>query len=66
MIKATFLIKMLVLSYKINKTIKVKRSVDGPPLPEVGGAPSEDSLTLVSNALGIFVIVVSDMIGNLT
>ena len=45
--------------------VVVKRSWDGPPLPEVGGAPSEGPLTLVSNVLGILVNVVLDMIGNL-
>ena len=41
----------------------MKRSED----PGPGGgtwAPSEGSLTLVSNVLGTFVNVVSDMIGN--
>ena len=52
-------------SCQICKSVKnctsVKRSGDPGPTPEVGGAPSEGSLTLISNLLGIFVNVGVDI-----
>ena len=44
----------------------LKRSEDGPPIPEVGGAPSEGSLTLVSKLLFVVANIGLDILGEFT
>ena len=44
----------------------MKRSVDPGPTPEVGGAPSEGSLTLVSKLLFVVANIGLDILGEFT
>ena len=44
----------------------LKRSGDGPPIPEVGGAPSEGSLTLMSKLLFVVANIGLDILGEFT
>ena len=40
--------------------------MDGPPIPEVGEAPSEGSLTLMSNLLLVVANIGLDILGKFT